>query len=218
MARQFVRASSQYVNTAMSGLSATSLTVAIWVYPDSLPAAAWACCAGGNGYFGIVTIGTAVRAQCDNTTSSASIAESATGVMSTGSWQHLCAVFTNNAPTVRIYHNGTLVASASPGDLPSFDTANHSAGRSPIGTANYWDGKLAEHALWRTMLTTDEIAALARGVPPTVIRPINLELYWPLWGVASPEPDLSGHSLNGTVTGATLVNHAPVGPPIPFVG
>jgi hypothetical protein len=218
MARQFVRASSQYVNVAVDTGNTIDLTTSIWVYPDSLPAVAWACCAGGLGYYGIVTVGTAVRAQCDNTTSSASIAESATGVMSTGSWQHLCAVFTPNAPTVRIYHNGTLVASASPGDLPAFVTANHSAGRSPIGTANYWDGKLAEHAVWHNVLTADEIAALARGVSPNMIRPINLELYWPLWGVASPEPDLSGHSLNGTVTGATLANHAPVGPPIPFVG
>ena len=38
----------------------------------------------------------------------------------------------------------------------------------------------------------------------------------PLYGVASPEPDLSGNGNNGTVTGTVLADHAPVGPYVPY--
>ena len=70
------------------------------------------------------------------------------------------------------------------------------------GTANFDDGTIAEVTLWAEVaLTAGEISALAQGVSPNLIRPIGRLLQWPMWGVASPEPDISGTSNNGTVTG-----------------
>jgi len=41
---------------------------------------------------------------------------------------------------------------------------------------------------------------------------------WLEMGQASPEPDWSGNGLSGTVTGATVADHAPVAPLFSFAG
>ena len=70
------------------------------------------------------------------------------------------------------------------------------------------DGRLAHALVFNRILTVAEMGALQFG------RLITNGLigYWPLWGVASPEADLSGNVNNGTVTGATAANHAPIAP------
>jgi hypothetical protein len=83
------------------------------------------------------------------------------------------------------------------------------------GTTLFGDGTLAEFAIYDALLTTAEISALSKGVTPNNIRRNNLKFYLPLWAVASPEADLSGGRNNGTVTGAVLANHAPVGRYVP---
>ena len=35
-------------------------------------------------------------------------------------------------------------------------------------------------------------------------------LYLPMWGLSSPEPDLSGNANNGTLTGTSYADHPPV--------
>jgi hypothetical protein len=41
-------------------------------------------------------------------------------------------------------------------------------------------GRLAEAGFWNAALTDEEIAALAKGIPPIMIRPQNLVAYLPL--------------------------------------
>ena len=69
---------------------------------------------------------------------------------------------------------------------------------------------ISEIAIWKNIaLSLAEIQALAKGVSPIRIR--KPDFYSPIWGVASPEPDLSGNGNNGTVVGTVLADHAPVG-------
>src|SRR5208282_6101410 len=71
---------------------------------------------------------------------------------------------------------------------------------------------LADFAYWSGVtLTVNEAEALYNGARPNTIRPSGLGEYYPIDGLAWPEPDLSGSGLNGTVTGTTG-NGA--GPPI----
>ena len=101
---------------------------------------------------------------------------------------------------------------------PTGSKANDSG--TPLGIGNRsststptiaMDGDVAETSFWDVVLTADEFAALANGVSPNRIRRQNLVSYYPLYGIASPEPDLSGSANHGTVTGATQADHAPVG-------
>lgn len=103
------------------------------------------------------------------------------------------------------------------GKLAGSGTTTPCALAGEAGTANLDDGTIAEVTLWAEVaLTASEISALAQGVSPNLIRPIGRLFQWPMWGVASPEPDISGSSNNGTVTGTSLADHAPVGRPFPF--
>lgn len=43
-----------------------------------------------------------------------------------------------------------------------------------------FDGTIWEAAFWNVALTASEIAALAKGYKPTLIRPASLVSYWPL--------------------------------------
>lgn len=89
------------------------------------------------------------------------------------------------------------------------------AARPPAGQgvpSDFLNGELAESAVWSACLSTGEMAGLASGVSTSQVRPRSLVGYWPLYGLASPEPDLSGNANNGTLTGTAYVAHAPVSP------
>lgn len=79
------------------------------------------------------------------------------------------------------------------------------------GFAPNFAGTMCEIAIWNQILSPNERNALRSGVPPNRVRfPV---FYKPYYGVASPEPDLSGNRLNGALTGTTPSNHCPVTPP-----
>lgn len=72
-------------------------------------------------------------------------------------------------------------------------------------------GPIAEVAFWNVALTAAEAAAHAAGVPVTRIRPLSLKGYWPLYGITSPEPDLSGFKNSFTDFGSNVaMNHPPI--------
>ena len=75
-----------------------------------------------------------------------------------------------------------------------------------------FDGKIAHVTYHNVILTANEIAQLRTG--RLITR--GLAGYWPLWGLASSEADLSGNLNNGAVTGAVLANHPPVGRYAPY--
>lgn len=74
------------------------------------------------------------------------------------------------------------------------------------------DGRLCEVGIWDVALTDDELRALASGISPLMIRLSRLVGYWPLYGVGSPEPDVSPNRNHATLGGtfAAWPAHAPV--------
>lgn len=84
---------------------------------------------------------------------------------------------------------------------------------SDVASTQWFSGPLADVAVWNVILTTSEITALCRGARPSRVRPLSLLSWWPLDGLQSPEPDLSGNAHNGTLTGTASA----LGPPfMPF--
>ncbi len=75
--------------------------------------------------------------------------------------------------------------------------------------ARQFPGSIAEVAVWNTPLSLTEISAFNLGIRAWRIRPKSLIGYWPLDGIESPEPDLSGNKNNGTLTGTALVSGPP---------
>lgn len=128
----------------------------------------------------------------------------------TGSWQHVGgSVAFGSFPS--LYKNGVLNNGLTSGPATTAGTyvdavsASHDSigseltGSAPASTVRQFDGKIAHLAIFNRELTAAEFAALARGNDPRTVS--GCVAYFPLWGLASPEPDLvNGRS--GTITGS----------------
>lgn len=74
----------------------------------------------------------------------------------------------------------------------------------PVGS----NSVIAELGFWNQALTDAEIASLAAGASPMLVRPSALVAYWPLVGVNSPENNIvANNSL--TITGTLPVSPHP---------
>jgi hypothetical protein len=83
--------------------------------------------------------------------------------------------------------------------------------------AQYFSGSIANVMVWvGSALTDSELQAAAYHGPYAVDH--TLSGFWPLWGAASPEADLSGNHFTGTLTGTTVANHCPCAPDLLAVG
>ena len=207
-------------DTAMLKTLDEVMTIAAWVYPDSvtgvhtvLACNDWSANSGLKGYqFGTsgdeltyVKLGNATLTTTTITTT-------------TGAWQFIaCAMTVSNndfyhvtaAGTVTTEHN-TNATTLSVGTTHHSLIGARSAGSSG-GATNFFDGKIAEVAVWISQkLTQDQILAYMYGGPFAGVVP---NFYAPVWGVASPEPELCGNVVSATLTGtAPQADHSPTGP------
>lgn len=77
----------------------------------------------------------------------------------------------------------------------------------------YFDGRVAEFAIWSVVLEDAEFIALAQGVPAWEIRTESLYGYWPLFGEDSPENDWSPNNRTLSLTNSPgKVDHPPILP------
>jgi hypothetical protein len=138
---------------------------------------------------------------------------SQTSPFSNDVWYHGAGVFASATSRI-VYLNGI----AGTEDTTSVtEPANEEVriGRKPRAAVLWWDGRLAECAVWDVVLTAGEIKCLAAGVSPQHVRPQSLAGYWPLF---SNKPTLDYASTKETLTddGTTAGDHAPVRPMFGF--
>lgn len=125
-------------------------------------------------------------------------------------WAHWGAVKNGTgAGALRAFLNGVVTIAASSKTIQD-TTARLTIGQFDDGVYGI-AADVAELAIWDVALSDAELAALAKGVSPLFFRRTSLRGYWPLYGVAFPEADLSGYANHlpqvGTVASAS---HAPV--------
>jgi hypothetical protein len=225
MARQLVNASSQFldVGTWDGAGGGSALTMVCWVYLDSIPNSDFR-------YFS-----KAINTSANNHTimlsnNDASVVElrvrlkvagtvtthiGDTQTESTGEWIHAGFTWSSADDTIRTYFNGGVDASTT---TTSTGTIASNAQRFIIGAnpnssneTRWMDGRIAEVCAWSAALNANEFSALASGVVPNRVRPQSIIAYWPIWGVHSPEPELTGNGPNATLDGAPAFgNHPPI--------
>jgi hypothetical protein len=126
--------------------------------------------------------------------------------LSLNTWHHL-AISYNGSGTFSFYQDGSFVTTNAhtPNALNSGDqVASYNNGL----TGNFL---VADRAVWTVVLTTAEIAALAKGARPYTIRRGSLVYWQPVDGLVTIEPDLSGQGNNATTDNGTT---GAFGPPI----
>ena len=153
-----------------------------------------------------------IRGGFQDSLSSLYVAEGATALTS-GQWYSACCVF--GGTNVQLYLDNTAdgsPVSASGLTVKTISSPNIYIGRNVPGSNAAFPGDVAEISVWDAALNSSERAALARGVRASKIRPGNLQRYWRIDGLESPEPDDITHTtiaLTGSPT-PSQANHAPV--------
>lgn len=127
--------------------------------------------------------------------------------MTAGTWAHGGAVFASTTSRTA-YINGvagtTETTSRVPSGINQVTIGVESFSSGSLGTP--WNGQLAEVGVWDAALDANEMAALAKGFSPLLIRPMNLVYYWQLVGQGTAEIDMINGSTM-TVTGTAQAAH-----------
>lgn len=186
-----VFSTANYFELASGIITATPLTIAAWVKPASFPANQYIAgifyTSAGSGtaqdgwVLEINATNGVVNAIAGNGTG-INIASSASGA-SSGAWSHMAAKFVSTTSRYA-YLNGTPGSQNTGSNTPSTAPDKTIIGvlvredNSKIQAATQCH--IAEVGYWNTDLTDAEIAILAKGVSPLLVRPANLVAYYPL--------------------------------------
>lgn len=197
MARNFVAASSQYLENSTTPVTAAPFTVAFWGRSTSATvtnvALSIADSAGTSNFwifgFAGATAGDPLLWQV-MAAGAFSQALTTTGYTA-NQWHHCCAVEAS-ATDRRVFidggSKGTNTTSRTPAGIDRVAVGRRAHSAPDL----YFGGDVAEVAIWGVALSDDEVALLAKGVSPLTVRPGDLVFYAPLLGKHSPEIDLIG--------------------------
>lgn len=224
MARDFPGSGANRLNVgdvSAIDITGTALTISLWAYLDTVAGGVYRDLVGkaqGGSLATIqyelrITSGGKLEFYTGNGSTATATLTAANGP--TGAWAHIVARQSGTgADALRIYVNNTLAASGS----TSISIANlgHSLMfGSRVDNDGTVDGRMAHIGIWNAALTTEEIEALSKGLPPSRIRPTNLKGYWPLLGLSSPEPDMSGNANSASIVGTVAASsESPVNTPM----
>lgn len=208
MARDFVSATpDKLAKTSPVGITAVPLTMACWFNADNVTADGTLMSANSassqSGHMLLVGGGTAgdpIRAR-SRTGAGQVFADTSTSYTAS-TWHHACGVWVSATSRFSYLNGGGAVENTTSRDQ-AFDTVHFGVRGDDLVP---YDGQIAEAGLWNVALTAAEIASLAAGFCPLLIRPASLVSYWPLIGTFTTEIDLKGTSPL-TVTTATKAVH-----------
>jgi hypothetical protein len=182
--------SADYFYATASPLTAYGGTMACWFYADDLAFGtadkylmSLADTSVATSYVGLLLRDADSRIACGVVNSGWRVWSGP--VASTGVWSHAAATFTGPSD-ISAYLNadstGSVIFASTP-TWPTLGSVSVGALRRTSVIA-YFDGRVAEPAIWNVVLTQDELGMLAAGFSPLMVRPQNLVFYAPLFGRA----------------------------------
>ncbi|RKY69318.1 MAG: hypothetical protein DRQ02_01275 [Candidatus Latescibacterota bacterium] len=224
MARSFASASSEYLeNTVGAPVSGVPLTIAAWVSVTN--PFTWTnliiCCIQdkdtSDQMFALEIRNESTVFARALTRQGGTLARAvATNTLSYGTWYLCVATFissSSRACSVDGANRGTNTTSVTPSGLDSVSIGRY--GDSSPG--NYFNGKVAEVAVWDTNLSIAETQVLAARFSPLFVRPQNLVSYWSL--IRDEDQDrVGGYDMTAYNT-PSIATHPPIiYPAPPFIG
>ncbi len=202
-----------HIGSPTAQLSGWPVTMACWVRADSGSLSAFRTVfflrdegSASDDSFGIQTTSSAEArvAMLD----SGGLTTVAGATLSADTWTHLCGVFTSSA--LGIYVDGSVTSDAHGKSFPAVNDPIVGARLTGAGASSqFWDGDVAEVAIWNVQLSQAEIDALAAGVSPLMIRPASLVNYWQLLNSAINRMDAAYDLANGSGSSVTYTAHPP---------
>lgn len=234
MAR-FFNASTDIVDTgtwydSVSNAAVPARSYSVWFYATSVPSTnlrthaifgnnSWDASAAGSGFF-LRNFNGNPRLLFTENMGADGVGGTINVSLGVGAWHNAVATYDSTAPASNgvMYLDGAVDVPGwgfatwqSGGGIGNLTVGNAgTSGSAPLGADDPLPGAVADAAIWNVILTATEAAALARGARPWTIRPANLLIVLPLFGLVGPEPDLSGNQHNGTLNGTAFT----IGPPL----
>lgn len=138
-----------------------------------------------------------------------------TATVASGAWVHVLG--TGDGTTAKLAINGVVENKSGANGGISDSTAVNAGIGGADDDGQYFNGWLAEVAIWSaTTLTDNQITALADGATPPRVLSAGLMGYWPLRGTTLPMADLSGNGRHLTehLTNASQFTDPSVHPPV----
>lgn len=129
---------------------------------------------------------------------------------SANTWHHACGVFKNQANRSVYIDGGSKVTNTTncpnQADMDRFAIGGlvYNGGGS---TVFFVSGAVAEAAIWKAELSDSEVAAIAHGFSPLMVKPESLEVYWPL--IRDTDIDIVGGYDLTDHNGPTVSGHMP---------
>ena len=149
----------------------TDLSIQVWVDPGSLPSS------GNQGWFvnknrvyriGLENNGgtTKIIAEFRDGSGAYEDLQGTTLSDASGGWYHVVFTFDDSSNRIRLYVNGSEVASKSHNNSTVNNNGPFSIGRRHDSNGAYYDGKIDEAAYWNTELSANAISALYNSGTP----------------------------------------------------
>lgn len=187
MALTFTSASSKYLRIASATITAAPLTMACWFYPTDFTNFQVLMSINNSGSsFNNFRFDFSANVAGDPITATAwgsggvSGGASSSGASGTSAWYHGAAVYASSTSRTAYFNGGntgTDTASRVPSGLNDTEIGSYRFGAG--APEAFFDGYQAEVAMWSAALDAGEIAALAKGFSPALIRPQSLVYYIP---------------------------------------
>lgn len=207
MARAFDTGSTQYLEYAGAIISAYPCTLACWAYLTD-QALSYAALTLGHSS----DASEAIALRYKNTTdefmarrhNDAVVKEAVTSAHAINTWGHIAGTFSSSS--CYAYVNGSTDGENSDAvNFPNLDRTDIGGFNNGGSVGGAWPGYLAEAAIWNVVLTAAEVAILAKGYSPLLVRPESLRAYWPL--IRDTDDDIVGGFSMTAVNGPTVAAH-----------
>lgn len=209
MARQFTRASSEYLEIDSAVVTAAPFTVACWFFLDSVSVNSTFISIPDkdvNTHYFVLNFENAGLVRWRVRADGFATADTTAGP-SISTWHHTVAVeAASNDHSVYLDGGnvGTNTVSRAPTGVDRTSIGRHGAAT----PGQYMGGRLAECGIWNAALNADEISSLAAGYSPLFVRPQSLVAYWPL--IRDEDQDrVGGFDLTAFNT-PTISDHPPI--------
>lgn len=221
MARSLTRASSEYLQPAVTPNRTASMSWGAWIRPQSIGSGEFHTLLskgtiGGdrNYYFDLRNPSGTPQLEFAYTVGGSFVEYRHTQTLTASQLYHIVWTVNWSSPAVELYIDGAAksptLAAGTPGTPDTTATQTMRIGalvQSTSTQSDYYNGEISELFIVTEVITAAEVASLAQGFsPPLVLRSRTFDAYYPIIGRYSPEIDQTS-ARTATVTGTTTVAH-----------
>jgi hypothetical protein len=137
------------------------------------------------------------------------VVAAATLAMTSGNLYNLIYRWNDTTDAHAVFLNGVSKGTGSALNTVSIST-NMIFGADSSGSAGFCNATFGTCAMWSVDLTDLQVAAIANGADPTMIRPDALLGAWLVMGAQSPEPDMLGVNAMTLTASPAAAQHHPL--------